>query len=87
MEYRFRRPIYPGRGSIYDIFGANFLLCGGLFKELIHKFNSSFDPVRDVLGFFCWEWFQLSWNQLEIVELLLRAFSSSHVRFGPRNKR
>lgn len=52
MKYRFRRPIHPGRGSIYDIFGANFLLCVGLFKELIHKFKSSFDLVREVLGFF-----------------------------------
>lgn len=37
MEYRFRRPIHPGRSSILFIIGADFLLGGGLFKELIHK--------------------------------------------------
>ena len=37
MEYWFRRPIHPGIGSILGIVGADFLLGGGLFKEVIHK--------------------------------------------------
>ena len=37
MEYRFTRPIHPGIGSILYIIGAEFLLGGGLFKELIYK--------------------------------------------------
>lgn len=58
-------PRRPGIGSILYIVGADFLLGGGLFKELIHKLT-----LYVMYLAFSWEWLQLSWNQLEIVKLL-----------------